>query len=247
MHKHMDKLAVAILPMICLVALASAPMDAWSAPSGKTSLGTLSIKTHDARGDVFVESVEAWREGCDLLYKFTFGRKRAHGLKVRLLLSLDAGPDSVATRWATSAKTGSQVAEGRLTTEGCWIRKAKTLSRASLEVEGDAPEPADKAGHEFLGRVVFNRWGSTGDVFYRHIRTWRAGCQIHYQFLYKRRSSHRRRIRMTLTFDNGTVKTQWVRSKAAGWREIVGDVISPDCFAKGTRTLRNAAFESERY
>jgi hypothetical protein len=163
------------------------------------------------------------------------------------LLQLDAGPASTATPWAISRKAGPQTAEGRIRTPRCWVKKARSLQRASFEALGDPPRPEPRDGRVFLGRVTFNRWGASGDVYYRHIKAWKKGCRIHYQFLYKRRTAVRRRLRMRLTFDRGELRTSWVRSKSRGWREIVGSLPTPDCWAQKARTLRSAAFESERY
>jgi hypothetical protein len=231
-----------------------APSLAHGAPEGrKTALGKLSLETWDTRRDVQVKSLEVWRQGCDLLYRFDYERRKSFPIKVRLLLALDAGPASVPTLWVDSSQASAQVAEDRVSTEGCWVKRAKSLSRASLEVEGDEPRPQARPGRdgaegrEFLGKVSFERWGGSGDVYYRHIQTWRKGCSIHYQFLYKRNNASRRRIQMSLTFDNGLLKTPWIRSKEKGWREIVGELQTPGCWGEKTTTLRNAGFESERY
>lgn len=240
--------------LLGVLALLGGPGLVWGAPAAaKTSLGKLTLQAWDARRDVQVKSVEVFRQGCDLTYRFDYERQKSFPIKLRLLLSLDAGPASVATLWADSRQVGVQVVEDRVRTEGCWIKRAKSIGRATLEVVGDEPRPPARAGRdgadgrEFLGKVTFERWGSSGDVYYRHIQTWRKGCNLHYQFLYKRNTSVRRRIQMSLTFDNGTLKTPWVRSKEKGWREIVGELPTPDCWGEKTTTLRTAAFESERF
>lgn len=232
------------LAALGLLALAT---PASAAPAGKRPLGKLELKAWDARKDVFFQAVEVWRQGCEIGYRFTFERQKDHPLKLRLLLSLDAGPAQVATPFATSEKAGAQEASGVVATDGCWAKRARTLKRASFEALGDAPRPVAPTDKQFLGKVTFDRWGASGDVFYRHIQTWRQGCRVHYQFLYKRRTASRRRLRMRLSFDNGSLDTPWVRSKERGWREIVGDVPTPGCWAEKASTLRNAAFESERY
>lgn len=237
---------------VALLASIVASGPARGAPAfRKRPLGKLTEPLWDARRDVQVKSVEVFRQGCALVYRFDYERQKSFPVKVRLLLVLDAGPSDVPTNWVDSSQAGAQVAEDRVTTEGCWVKRAKTLKRASLEVLGDEPRSAARQGSpdgkEFLGKVSFERWGASGDIYYRHIQTWRQGCQIHYQFLYKRNTAVRRRIQMSLTFDNGTLKTPWVRSKEKGWREIAGAVATPDCWSQQTTTLRNAAFESERY
>ncbi len=230
-----------------VVGAAGAARAAPAAPAKKVPLGSLDLEAWDARKDVYFERVTVWRKGCELGYRFTYKRRKAHPIQIRLLLRLDAGPASTATDWTASRKAGAQVAQGRLKTPECWVKKARILKRASFEVLGDAPRETPKDGRVFLGRVTFNRWGSSGDVFYRHIKTWKKGCRIHFQFLYKRRTAVRRRLRMRLTFDQGTLRTQWVRSKKRGWREIVGSRPTPGCWAREARSLRSAAFESERY
>ncbi len=232
-----------------LLAALLAPVPATAAPArpAKEPLGALNLNAWGPRKDVYFERVELWRQGCDLVYHFTYKRKKDHELRLRLILQLDAGPASSATPYAVSHKAGAQVAQGRMPTPGCWIKKARTIKRASFEAVGDPQRPAPRDGRVYLGRVTFNRWGSSGDVFYRHIQTWQKGCRIFYQFLYKRRTAARRRLRMKLTFDNHELQTPWVRSKVRGWREIVGSVPTPGCWAEKTRTLRTAGFESERY
>ena len=94
---------------------------------------------------------------------------------------------------------------------------------------------------------MFNQWGGSSDVFYRHLQAGKEGCRIYFQFLYKRSNAARRRIRMKLELDAGTVVTPWVRSQEAGWREIVGELDPPGCLGEKATKLQSASFESERY
>jgi len=211
------------------------------------SLGSLTLNAWDARRDVFFQTISVWRRGCDLVYRFSYRRRLSHPLRIRAFIGLDAGPADTATPWSESSASGAQTAQGKVATPGCWVRKARGITRVRFEAAGDpAPRP-DAQGRVYLGRVTFNRWGSSGDVYYRHIRAWRQGCRIHYQFLYKRRTAVRRRIRMRLTLDNGELQTPWYRSKTKGWREIAGSMETPGCWAGKATGLRRAAFESERY
>lgn len=244
---------------LCLAILVAAPAGvgharpraaaARPAPArpARQALGTLALEAWDARKDVFFQTVSVWREGCDLAYRFSFRRRLSHPLRVRAFLSLDAGPADTATPWAESSAAGAQSASGKVATPGCWVRKARGIKRVRFEAAGDpAPRP-DAQGRVYLGRVTFNRWGSSGDVYYRHIRAWKAGCRVHYQFLYKRRTAIRRRLRMHLSFDKGELQIPWSRSKNRGWREIVGSMQTPGCWAEKATGLRSGSFESERY
>ncbi len=213
----------------------------------KISVGKMKIAAWDARKDVYFEQVRVWRQGCDLLYRLTFKRAKSHPIKLRLLLSLNAGPASTPTAWIKSSAAGKQSAEGKVSTPGCWAKKARRLKKVNTEVVGAAPRPVAPGGREFLGKVTFNRWGSSADVYYRHIQIWRKGCAVHYQFLYKRQNTARRRLKLRLVLDAGEVKTDWVRSEKKGWREIVGVFETPGCWVKQAKTLKNSGFESERY
>lgn len=218
-----------------------------AAPGKKKALGRLKIRAWDAHKDVYFEQVRVWRQGCDLLYRLSYKRAQKHPIKLRLLLVLSAGPDSTPTDWIRSSSSGKQTAEGKVATEGCWIKKARRLKKVNTEVVGVAPPRVATDGREFLGKVTFNRWGTSGDVYYRHIQIWRKGCAIQYQFLYKRWNKARRRLKLRLVLDAGEAKTQWVRSEKEGWREIVGEVATPGCWAKRAKKLKTSGFESERY
>jgi hypothetical protein len=231
---------------LSLILVSSLAASAAAAP-GKRLVGKMKISAWDARKEVFFEQVQVWRQGCDLVYRLTYRRVKAHPLKLRLLLELDAGPASTATEWIVSSTDGKQSAEGKVATPGCWIKKARRLKKVNTEVLGVAPRRVAPDGREFLGKVTFNRWGSSGDVYYRHIQIWRKGCAIHYQFLYKRWNTHRRRLKLRLVLDAGTLKTDWHRSEKKGWREIVGVAETPGCWAARAKTLKSSGFESERY
>jgi len=128
---------------------------------------------------------------------------------------------------------------------------APAKPKANPEARGVAPSVAPRRvapdGRDFLGKVTFNRWGSSGDVYYRHIQIWRKGCAVHYQFLYKRQNTSRRRLKLRLVTDAGTLKTDWYRSEKTGWREIVGSAETPGCWAAKAKTIKTSGFESERY
>jgi hypothetical protein len=233
-----------ILMGLILVASLSAP--AVAAPR-KRSVGKLKIGAWDARKDVYFEQVRVWRQGCDLLYRLTYKRAKSHPIRLRLLLTLNAGPASTATDWIASSTQGKQTAEGKVATPGCWSKKARRLKKVNTEVVGVAPRRVSPNGREFLGKVTFNRWGSSGDVYYRHIQIWRKGCALHYQFLYKRWNAQRRRLKLRIVMDAGTLKTEWTRSEKKGWREIVGSTETPGCWASKAKTLKTSGFESERY
>lgn len=218
-----------------------------AAPGKKKALGKMKIRSWDAHKDVYFDQVRVWRQGCDLLYRLSYKRAKKHPIKVRLLLVLDAGPDATATDWIASSTDGKQTAEGKIATPGCWIKKARRLKKVNTEVMGVAPRRISPDGRDFLGKVTFNRWGQSGDVYYRHIQIWRKGCAIGYQFLYKRWNTARRRLKLRLVLDAGEVKTDWVRSEKKGWREIVGEVPTPGCWAKAAKKLKTSGFESERY
>ncbi|MFH2006701.1 MAG: hypothetical protein ABI333_08965 [bacterium] len=235
-----------ILPL-CLLLVCALPSDAQAQPAGRSVFGSLDLKAWDARKDVYVTKVTVWRAGCKIGYQAKYWRAKTNPIKLRLHIKLDAGPAATAMPWVATSQGGPQSAEGELDTPGCWIKAAKRLVQVSFDVLGDPPRAVPKDGREFLGKVTFNRWGSSGDVYYRHIQTWRKGCQIHYQFLYKRHTAQRRRLKLRLEFDNGTAKTGWYRSEKPGWREIVGSVETTGCFASKARTLRTSGFESERY
>ena len=215
----------------------------------KTLLGTLELKAWDARKDVFFKSVSVWRQGCTLVYSFTYRRARSHPLKLRLHLALDAGPATTATPWTESKQSGDQMGSGFVVTPGCWAGKAGALRKVTTEALGDPPRPASASadGRIYLGRVTFNRWGSSGDVYYRHIKTWKKGCALHYQFLYKRHTAERRRLKLRVVFDAGTLQTDWVQSKAKGWRVLEGVQQTQGCWAPKVEALKTAGFESERY
>jgi len=232
-----------LLSLVLLIGL-STPVAA--APA-KRLVGTMKMSAWDARKDVYFEKVRVWRQGCDLVYRLMYTRSKSHPIKLRLLLTLNAGPGSVATDWIASSTPGRQTAEGKVSTTGCWSKKARRLKKVNTEVVGVAPRRVAAGGREFLGRVTFNRWGSSGDVYYRHIRIWRQGCALHYQFLYKRWNASRRRLKLNVVFDAGTLKTDWTRSEKKGWREIVGSTETPGCWAKQAHALKTSGFESERY
>lgn len=231
---------------VCLILVLSLSAPAVAAPS-KRLVGKMKIGAWDARKDVYFEQVQVWRQGCDLVYRLTYRRAKKHPIKLRLLLELDAGPASTATEWIASSTDGKQSAEGKVATPGCWISKARRLKRVNTEVVGVAPRRVSPDGREFLGKATFNRWGSSGDVYYRHIQIWRKGCALHFQFLYKRWNTTRRRLKLRLVLDAGTLKTDWFRSEKKGWREIVGSIETPGCWADRAKTLKTSGFESERY
>ncbi len=125
--------------------------------------------------------------------------------------------------------------------------KPKASPKATPEARTVTPRRVAPDGRDFLGKVTFNRWGASGDVYYRHIQIWRKGCAVHYQFLYKRQNVERRRLKLRLVTDAGILKTDWVRSEKKGWREIVGSAETPGCWAAKAKTLKTTGFESERY
>jgi hypothetical protein len=232
--------------LICLAGLLVTPTVA-SARAKKKRLGKLKLDAWDTRKEVFFQTVEVWKKGCYLHYRYAVRRVRDYPLKLRVHLTFERRKAQVSTPWTESQQAGVQRQAGRLKTRGCWVKRARRLKAATFEVLGDPPQSVPKGGFAPLGKVTFNRWGKSGDVYYRHIEAWKKGCRIHYHFLYKRRTGKRRRLRLKLTFDNGVLNTTWVRSKKRGWREIVGALPTPDCWAKQTKTLRTAGFESERY
>ena len=232
-----------LLSLILVLGLAA---PAVAAPA-KRRVGKMKIGAWDAHKDVYFDEVRLWRQGCDLLYRLTYKRAKSHPVKLRLLLSLDAGPASTSTEWISSSSDGNQSAEGKVATPGCWAKKARRLKKVNTEVVGVAPRRAAPDGREFLGKVTFNRWGSSGDVYYRHIQIWRKGCSLQYQFLYKRWNTARRRLKLRVVTDAGTLKTQWHRSEKKGWREIVGSAETPGCWAAKAKALKTSGFESERY
>jgi hypothetical protein len=231
------------VPLVILCLCLAAPAAA--APA--KLLGKLQLGAWDAHKDVYFDTVRVWRQGCDLRYRLTYKRAQKHPIKLRLLLELDAGPASTATDWIASSKDGDQHAEGRVATPGCWIKKARRLKRVNTEVVGAPPRRAAPGGPGFLGKVTFNRWGASGDVYYRHIRAWRKGCAIAFQFLYKRHTAARRRLKIRVVTDVGTVESIWHRSEKQGWREIVGVAETPNCWAPRAKTIKTTGFESERY
>ena len=216
-------------------------------PAERTPLGSLAVKSHDARQDVFFDTVWIFRQGCDLSYRFNWTRQQAYPLRLRLHLTVDGSPAVVTTPWTEAGPAGAGVFEGTLPTAGCWVKRAGKLLRVTTETLGEPPRPAAAAGRTLLGKVVFNQWGGSSDVYYRHIQAWKEGCRIHFQFLYKRSNAARRRIRMKLELDTGPLLTPWVRSLEAGWREIAGDIDPPGCQAEKATRLQSAAFDSERY
>jgi len=242
----MKRLLLSQILGLILVSILTAPTPAAAAPA-KRLVGKMKIAAWDARKEVFFEQVQVWRQGCDLVYRLHYRRAKGHPLKLRLLLELNAGPASTATDWILSSVAGKQTAEGKVATPGCWIKKARRLKKVNTEVMGVAPRRVSPDGRDFLGKVTFNRWGSSGDVYYRHIQIWRKGCAVHYQFLYKRHNASRRRLKLRLVLDAGTLQTDWVRSEKKGWREIVGSVETPGCWATNAKTLKTSGFESERY
>jgi hypothetical protein len=231
--------------LLGLVGLAPAPGRA--APPAREALGTLPLKRWDARQEVFFDTVTAHRQGCELGFRVTYQRKQTFPLKLRLHLTLDGAPGPVSTPWAENQVAGESSLEGTLPTEGCWIKRVKRLTAVTTETLGEPPREVPKGGRVFLGKVIFDQWGQSADVFYRHIQAWKEGCRLHYQFLYKRPNASRRRLRMKLDLDSGSVTTPWVRSKEAGWREIAGDFEPAGCQVDKATKLGTASFESERY
>lgn len=232
---------------VALLLLALSSGVARARPAARTPLGSLAVKQHGARQDVFLDTVWIFRQGCDLAYRLTWTRQHAYPLKIRLHLTVEGAPAAVTTPWTEAGPAGAGDAEGKLATDGCWVKRAGKLLRVISETLGEPPRPAAATGRTLLGKVVFNQWGGSADVFYRHVQAWREGCRIHFQFLYKRSNSARRRLRLKLELDTGPLVTPWVRSREVGWREIAGDVEPAGCAVGNATKLRSASFESERY
>lgn len=242
--QHPGPLRTSALALLLVALPASALL---ARPAARAPLGSLAVKQQDPRRDVFLDTVWIFRQGCDLAYRLTWTRQQAYPLKLRLHLSVEGGPAVVTTPWTEAGPAGAGDAEGTVATDGCWVKRAGKLLRVTSETLGEPPRPATATGRTLLGKVVFNQWGGSSDVFYRHIQAWKEGCRIHFQFLYKRSNAARRRLRMKLELDTGPVVTPWVRSREAGWREIAGDLEPAGCVGEKATQLRSASFESERY